>query len=161
MVFPSTAPRHGDSDNILLYKIVQHYAALCPAANAAPQWGDTDNNLLFKWAKNLSICGVTEACSDPAAPSGLAASPPNPGSLVTWTDNADNETGFEIRYRNITQGGSFVNWPDAIGPDIEEETIDTGLGTQDQDQIEIQVRAVNGSCFSEWVSITVTAEILN
>lgn len=122
-----------------------------------PRLLDSDNNLLYKIAKIVSTC---LACSDPAAPSGLTASPPNPASLVEWTDNADNETGYEIRFRNITQGGGFVNWP-AVGPDVEQETIDTGLGTEDQDQIEIQVRAVNGSCSSEWVGITVVAEILN
>lgn len=58
MTFASTAPRLGDSDNILLFKIAQHYAMLCPSANAAPRRGDSDNNLLFKIAKALSICGA-------------------------------------------------------------------------------------------------------
>lgn len=125
--------------------------------DSPPRLLDSDNNLLFKIARIVSTC---VGCSDPAAPSGLTASDPNPASLVEWTDNSNNETGFEIRYRNITQGGGFVSWP-AVGADVEQETIDTGLGTQDQDQIEIQVRAVNGSCASEWVGITVTAIIFN
>lgn len=157
MAFLTTAPRLGDSKNNLLFKIAQHYASLCPSG-VAPLLMDPDNTLLFKWAKSLFLCSTV--CSDPAAPSGLAASPPNPASQVDWTDNSDNETGFEIQYRNVTQGGVFVSWP-AVGPGIVQETIDTGLGTQDADQIEIRVRAVNGACSSEWVSITVQAEILN
>lgn len=155
-MFADPAPKLGDSKNNLLFKICQIYAEGCPESRG-PAQGDSDNNLLFKIADTLFIC----ACSDPLAPSGIAASPPNPGSLVTWTDNSDNETGFEIRYRNLTQGGDFISWPDSIAANEEQETIDTGLGTLDQDQIEIQVRAVNGACSSEWVGITVTAEILN
>lgn len=156
-MFLDPTPRLGDSDNILLFKICQMWNERCGGENP-PRLLDSDNNLLYKIAKIVSTC---LACSDPAAPSGLTASPPNPGSLVEWTDNADNETGYEIRYRNITQGGGFISWPDTIGVDAEEETIDVGMDTQDQDQIEIQVRAVNGNCSSDWVGITVTAEMLN
>ena len=155
-MFADPSPQRGDSKNILLFKICQMYAEGCPDARG-PEHGDSDNNLLFKIADILFVC----ACTDPLPPSGLAASPPNPGSLVTWTDNSDNETGFEIRYRNITQAGDFVTWPQSIAADAEQETIDTGLGTQDADQIRIEVRAVNGGCSSEWVGVTVQAEILN
>jgi hypothetical protein len=154
-MFPDPTPRLGDSDNILLFKICQMWNERCGGDNP-PRLLDSDNNLLYKIAKIVSTC---ISCVDPAAPSGLTASPPNPGSLVEWDDNADNETGYEIRYRNITQGGGFVSWP-AVGANVEQETIDVA-GANDADQIEIQVRAINGSCFSEWVGITVAAEIFN
>lgn len=152
-MFANPSPQFGDSKNNLLFKLCQMYSERCNPENA-PAQSDSDNNLLFKIAG--SIC---PACVDPAAPSGLTASPPNPGSLVEWTDNSDNETGFEVRYQNLTLGGGFVD-AGSVGPNVEELTIDV-VGAEDTNQIEIQVRAVNGSCSSDWVSITVAAEIFN
>lgn len=158
LVNPSgeVAPFLGDSDNTLLFKICRFYSLACPAADADPKLLDSDNQLLFKIAKSLAECGV---CSDPAAPSNLAATPPAPETTVTWTDNATNETSYEVRYQNITQGGGFIS-PISYPPDSTGTV--TGViivGASDGDQIELQVRAVSGSCVSAWVSITVIAEI--
>lgn len=153
-MFSDPSPKLGDSDNILLAKILQMWTTIC-ASSRTPEFGDSDNTLLFKWADGISECG----CTDPLAPSGLSATDPAPETTVSWTDNAINETGYELRYQNITQGGGFseiISYP--------ADSVSTGtgviiVGAQDGDQIEIQVRARSGSCVSDWVSITKTAII--
>lgn len=158
MAFETTAPQLGDSDNNLLFKIAQHYAALCPESEA-PKLGDSNNTLLFKWAKALFTCGGAGACSDPAAPSDLFATNPAPETTVTWTDNATNETSYELQYQNLTQGGGFSS---IISFPANSTSTGTGViivGAADGDNIEIQVRAVDDTCVSAWVSITVIAII--
>lgn len=95
----------------------------------------------------------------PAAPENLDATQPAPETTVSWTDVATNETGYELRWRNITQGGGFITEdllpPDSVG------TVVIIVGAQDTDQVEIQVRAIGSGGASEWVSITVTASIQN
>jgi len=156
MRFLDAAPKIGDSNWTLLAKICQQYSDLCPAANAIPDAWDTQNNLLFKIARALSICF---SCSNPAAPSNLFATDPAPETTVTWTDNATNETSYELRYRNLTQGGGFI---ETLSYPANSTGTGTGviiIGAMDGDDIEIQVRAVSGSCASDWISITVTAVI--
>jgi len=112
--------------------------------------------------KAAILCDIAgAACTVPAAPSGLAATPPAPETTVTWTDNATNETSYQVRYQNLTRGGGFsspVSFP------ANSTSTGTGIiivGAVDGDSIEIQVRAVNGVCVSAWVSITVVAVIPN
>lgn len=112
--------------------------------------------------KAAILCDIAMAsCETPAAPTGVAATPPAPETTVTWTDNATNETGYQVRYQNLTQGGGFsspVSFP------ANSTSSGTGIiivGAVDGDSIEIQVRAVNGNCVSAWVSITVVAVIGN
>lgn len=153
-MFSDPSPKLGDSDNTLLSKIVQMWHGLC-VSSRIPQFIDSDNNLLAKWADGVAECG----CTDPAAPSGLSATDPAPETTVSWTDNATNETGYELRYQNLTQGGGFS---DIISFPADSTSTGTGVvivGAVDGDQIEIQVRAVSGSCVSAWVSITKTAVI--
>lgn len=152
-MFSDPSPRLGDSDNILLFKIAQMWAALCSGRN--PEFGDSDNVLLSKIAGSVALCG----CTNPAAPSGLNATQPAPETTVTWTDNANNETGYELRYRNLTQATGFS---DVISYPANSAGTGTGViivGAVDGDSIEVQVRAVNGACFSDWVSIEVIAFI--
>lgn len=153
-MFSDPSPKLGDSDNILLAKILQMWSALC-VSSRLPRHGDSDNNLLFKLASGVSDCG----CTDPLAPSGLSATPPAPETTVSWTDNATNETGYELRYRNLTQGGGFS---DVISYPADSTSTGTGViivGANDGDEIEISVRAVSGSCVSAWVTITEIAVI--
>jgi predicted RNA-binding protein with TRAM domain len=110
--------------------------------------------------KAAILCDIaTGACVAPAAPSGLGATQPAPETTVSWTDNATNETGYEIRYQNITQGGGFVA-PTSLPADST-GTVIVITGAADGDSIEIQVRAVNGLCASAWISVTVVASINN
>jgi len=48
----TTAPKYGDSDNRLLFKIVKSVAAM--KGGPQPRFLDSNNQLLFKLAKNLS-----------------------------------------------------------------------------------------------------------
>lgn len=70
---------------------------------------------------------------------------------VSWIDNAIDETAYEVRWRNLTTGGGFVDSPDRPA-DSTTATVDTTGGAQDGDLIEVQVRAVNADCSSQWVS---------
>ena len=79
---------------------------------------------------------------------------------VTWTDNALDETGYEVRWRNLTTGGGFVDSPDRPA-DSTTATVDTTGGASDGDLIEVQVRAVNADCSSVWVSDEVIVTDVN
>lgn len=79
---------------------------------------------------------------------------------VSWTDNATDETGYEVRWRNLTTGGSFVDSPDRPANSTT-ATVNTTGGAQDGDLIEVQVRAVNADCSSVWVSDEVIVTDVN
>lgn len=49
-------PIQGDSDNQLLFKICMAFSHNCPAADAAPRVGDSDEILLAKILKCTSTC---------------------------------------------------------------------------------------------------------
>ncbi len=53
MAYSDSAPKIGDTDNVLLFKICQSLNAQL-SGNYPPRFIDTDNNLLFKIAKLLS-----------------------------------------------------------------------------------------------------------
>jgi hypothetical protein len=110
--------------------------------------------------KAALLCDIASGgCSTPAAPTGLGATAPAPETTVSWTDNATNETAYQIRYQNITQGGGFTS-PVSL-PVNSTGTVIVITGAANGDSIEIQVRSVNGVCVSAWVSITVVAIINN
>lgn len=112
--------------------------------------------------KTAILCDIASGivtCIDPEDPTNLEATAPSPETTLSWTDNATNETSYQVRYQNITQGGGFVS-PTSYPPDTTGAVI-VITGAADGDSIEIQVRAVNGSCVSAWVSVTVTAVINN
>lgn len=92
-----------------------------------------------------------DACVAPTAPSSVEALAAG-GFVadVTWTDNATDETGYEVRWRNLTTGGEFVSSPDR--PANSTTATVTVTGATDGDLIEIQVRAVNLDCGSDWIS---------
>ena len=91
-------------------------------------------------------------CVGPTAPSNVAAAAA--GALVldvTWTDNSSNETGFDVRWRNLTTGGAFVN--SASRPaNSTTATVNATGGAVDGNLIEVQVRATGLDCNSDWVS---------
>lgn len=107
-------------------------------------------------SRQFDCCGAgagAGACVPPTAPSDVAATAI--GSLqldVTWTDNSSDETGFDIRWRNVTTAGAFVDAP-SVGPNVTTTTIDASGGSSDGDSIEVQVRAAGtDDCDSDWVS---------
>ena len=100
--------------------------------------------------KTALLCDIL--CVGPDAPSDVAAVAA--GALVldvTWTDNSSNETGFDVRWRNLTTGGAFVDAP-SEPPNATTSTLDASGGSSDGDLIEVQVRASGTDCNSEWVS---------
>lgn len=102
-----------------------------------------------------------DACVGPAAPSDLEALAA--GALVmdvTWTDNATDETGYDVRWRNITTGGEFVD-ATSEPANATTATVSTVGGATDGDTIEVQVRASGADCDSEWVSDTVVITDIN
>ena len=100
-----------------------------------------------------------EDCVGPDAPSNVSAAAA--GALVldvTWTDNATDETGYDVRWRNLTTGGDFVNAPSEPA-DATTATVDASGGSSDGDSIEVQVRAAGSDCNSDWVAaapVTIT-----
>jgi hypothetical protein len=107
-------------------------------------------------------CGtVVEICTTPAAPTNLNVTN-GPGIqqlTATWTDNATNETGYEFRHRNVTQDLAFVDEPSLPPDSVTGSFFD--LVALDQDVIDVQIRAVNGDCVSEWVSFPVNIQVNN
>lgn len=102
-----------------------------------------------------------DACVGPAAPSEVSAAAA--GALVmdvTWVDNATDETGYEVRWRNITTGGDFVDAPSEAA-NATTATVDASAGSSDGDIIEVQVRAAGTECSSEWVSDIVVITDIN
>lgn len=102
-----------------------------------------------------SGAGGTTPCVPPTIPGDLQALAA--GALVldvSWTDNANNETGYNVRWRNLTTGGAFVNAPSEPA-DATTATVDTTGGASDGDNIEVQVQAAGVGCNSEWISDTV------
>lgn len=102
-----------------------------------------------------------DACIGPDAPGDVEALAA--GALVmdvSWTDNSDDETGFDIRWRNITTGGDFVDAPSEPA-NATTATVSTAGGATDGDTIEVQVRAAGADCSSEWVSDTVVITDIN
>jgi hypothetical protein len=92
-----------------------------------------------------------DPCVGPTAPSGLVLNAA--GAFVidlSWTDNSSDETGFDIRWRNLTTGSSFTsiasNAPDDTTAQI------TVTGATDGDNIEVSVRATGTSCDSDWIT---------
>lgn len=115
---------------------------------------------MLQAVKLAILCDIAMGtCAVPAAPTGLGATAPAPETTLSWTDNATNETGYEVRWQNITQGTGFVS-PVAF-PANSTGAVVIIVGALDGNSIEIQVRSVNGICASAWISKTVIAVIGN
>lgn len=100
--------------------------------------------------KTALLCDIL--CVGPTAPSNVAAAAA--GALVldvTWTDNSSNETGFGVRWRNLTTGGAFVD-STSRPADSTTATVNATVGAVDGNLIEVQVRASGAACDSAWVS---------
>lgn len=93
-----------------------------------------------------------EPTEPPAAPSGLSASAAGSSTInLSWTDNADNETGFEVE--QSLDGISFNNIANLSADS--NSYADTGLAPETQ--YHYQVRSVNeagASAYSSSVSAT-------
>jgi hypothetical protein len=99
-----------------------------------------------------SAASATTPSALPAAPAALNAIPLNSASVqLSWTDNADNETGFEIERR---ADGTLWAWIATVGSDnsaYTDEGVDPGVAYY------YQVRAVNSagpSAYSNTASAT-------
>ena len=103
-------------------------------------------------AVKLAILCDIASCVGPTAPSNVAAAAA--GALVldvSWTDNSSDETGFDIRWRNLTTGGALVN-STSQPPNTTSASVNASGGSVDGDSIEVQVRASGVACDSAWVS---------
>ena len=101
--------------------------------------------------KAAILCDIA-SCVAPDAPSNVNATAGGAFILdVTWTDNSSDETGFDVRWRNLTTAGPFVD-STSRPPDSITATVDATGGASDGDLIEVQVRASGTDCDSDWVS---------
>lgn len=105
-----------------------------------------------------------DACVGPAAPSGINLIAIGAfGIEVHWTDNSTTEDGFDIRWRDITTGGTsgaFTNSPSVAANTV--LSIITVVGPADGDTIEVSVRTSDAAgCDSAWVSSQVVVSGLN
>lgn len=92
-----------------------------------------------------------DPCVGPTAPSGLILLAA--GAFVidlSWTDNSSDETGFDIRWRNITTGSGYTSIASNTADDTTAQI--TVTGATDGDIIEVSVRAAGASCDSDWVT---------
>lgn len=103
--------------------------------------------------KAAILCDIAGGtCAGPIAPSNVNAAAAGALMLdVTWTDNSSDETGFDVRWRNLTTAGAFVNAP-SRPPNSTTATVDASGGSVDGNLIEVQVRASGTDCDSDWVS---------
>ncbi len=97
---------------------------------------------------------TTDTLPVPAAPTGLAATPLSPTSMVlTWTDNASNESGFKI-YRS-TVSGSGYGQVGSMGPGA---TSWRDAGLTAQTTYYYRVTAFNGDGESGYVQASNTTQ---
>lgn len=90
-------------------------------------------------------------CIGPTAPSGLILSAAGAFVIdVSWTDNSSDETGFDIRWRNVTTDSGFTDGTSEPADSTNGQV--TVTGATDGDTIEVQVRASGVDCNSGWIS---------
>lgn len=106
----------------------------------------------------LAACGGGGTTTVPVAPTNVVATP-GPGYVtVTWTDNSDNETGFEV-FRTATAGitaqqaGSSVG---TVGPNV---TAFNDMDIELEQEYEYSVVATNAAGSSGAGSTTVGASV--
>lgn len=107
------------------------------------------------------VLGVTPTCTTPAAPTNLNVGAPGGSQLdVSWSDNATDETAYQVRYQNLTMALPFVDLAD-LPPNSTSTSFIVADPVSDGDLIDVQVRAVNGACASAWVSFQVNVVVNN
>lgn len=103
---------------------------------------------------NLVTVNFTGVATAPAAPTALVVTvQAGPAVLLTWTDNATNETGFQVE-RSVN-GGAFTQIA-APGPSTTASASYTDTGVAAGNTYGYRVRAVNGTGMSAY-SNTATA----
>ncbi|GEM_PF-1676346 len=116
-------------------------------------WSGSAFNLIENW-----MIGGSLPSQPPAAPTSLSATAVSYASInLTWSDNSDNETGFEIERSTDGSGGPFSLLTTVLADT--ESYADAGLTSQSE--YCYRVRAVNsagGSAYTEVVCAT-TPEI--
>jgi subtilisin family serine protease len=149
----------------LVGQVDQTFQALQGSADAPPAGNclappDGEGNYTYGYgylnvlAAGTSWCGG--APTPPAAPSNLQATAVSYQQIaLSWTDNADNETGFEIQ-RSVEGGASALL--DTVGANV---TSYADSGLDPDTTYTYQVRAVNGagaSAYSNVASATTPSE---
>ena len=134
---PADATAYADEDG-LTFSTTYHYRLRA--------LGEFENSSAW-----ITVSGATQALPEPpAAPSGLGVNAVNSSGLaLAWTDNSNNETGFEIQ-RSATGGlGTFAN----IGTAPADATAYTDTGLALATRYFYRVRSTNGVTHSEWTPI--------
>lgn len=92
-----------------------------------------------------------DPCIGPTAPSGLILLAAGAFVIdVSWTDNSSDETGFDIRWRNLTTGSGYTSIASNAPNDTTAQI--TVTGATDGDTIEVSIRATGTACNSDWVT---------
>ena len=106
-------------------------------------------NELFNFAEFRAFGHLsgTSSPARPTAPNNFSASAVSSSRIdLSWNDNSNNETGFQVQFR--IAGGTYANLR-TTGADVQ-STSHTGL--QASTTYEYRVRAINSSGQSAWVS---------
>lgn len=91
---------------------------------------------------------VQSLSSPPAAPSNLAVAKQSAGvARLTWIDNANNETSFEVQ-REKKSGGNWIN-PTTITAGANTTTLGNAAGSG---SFRYRIRSVNASGASSWTA---------
>lgn len=89
----------------------------------------------------------------PTAPSGITLTPGHNSVLVEWTDNASNETAYEVDYKLTSEPTTWTTWDHGIAANATSTTV-TGLTPETG--YDFRVRAVNAVGNSSYDSDSTT-----
>ncbi len=108
------------------------------------------------WSNTASATTQAPAASVPAAPSGLSATAVSASQInLSWTDNANNETGFRIERSSTSATSGFTQ----IATPGSNATSYSNSGLTASTQYWYRVRAYNAAGNSSWSNIaTVTTQ---
>lgn len=140
------------------FALIQENSGVLSGAQTTATWTGINVSTDYEWyVAATDGVGVraseirrfrTTAGAPPAAPSALAATPQSSTSIgLSWTDNSDSETGFEIE-RSL-DGFTFSN----IGLAPSDATSAVAGGLLPDTTYYFQVRAVNGAGNSEYSEV--------
>jgi len=86
---------------------LQALTEYCYKVRAYSTLGQSGKVRAYSGFSNIA-CATTKSLPVPAAPSALNAKPDPWGILITWTDNASDETGFRVE-RSATSNGPWTS----------------------------------------------------